>query len=252
MEEMTVYVVTGGNRGIGLGLVESLLSRPHTIVIASVRNAEAAAQLKSRISSTGQDSTLHILELDFSIAPSPPKILEALKATVPDLDHVDVLINNAAYISPLSIAAEISLEDLRQSFETNTYTPLMVFQAFWPLLQRSASAPKVIMVSSSVGSIGDQEPMPGGAYGPSKAALNWITRALHLQNEGTGLIAVALHPGWVQTDSGRFSASEWNYAPGPPHTLEESIAGMLSVIDNATRDSVSGSFVSFTGQVLSW
>ena len=108
------------------------------------------------------------------------------------------------------------------------------------------------MISSSVGSIRRQEPLPGSAYGPSKAALNWITRALHIQSVGMGLITVALHPGWVQTDSGRSSAREWNYAPGPPLSLAESVAGILKVIDGATREAVSGKFVTYSGEILPW
>ena len=98
------------------------------------------------------------------------------------------------------LTAETSAEDLRESFETNTIAPLMVFQAFWPLMQKSAATPKLVMTTSSVGSITQMEPMPGGAYGPTKAALNWITKSLHHQHER--LIAIALHPGWGQDAHG--------------------------------------------------
>jgi NAD(P)-dependent dehydrogenase (short-subunit alcohol dehydrogenase family) len=120
------------------------------------------------------------------------------------------------------------------------------------LLQKS-SHPKVIMMTSSVGSIiGAQEPLPGGTYEPSKAALNWITRALHLQHARENLVAVALHPGWVQTRSGEFAAMEWRYADEPPLSVDESVAGMLDVIDRATRATTSGQFVTYEGEVVPW
>ncbi|KJK65210.1 carbonyl reductase sniffer-like classical c SDR [Aspergillus parasiticus SU-1] len=246
-----VYVVTGGNRGLGLGLVKSLLARPATTVVASVRNEEAAASLQTetQAATAGEQSSLHILQLDFSSAVAPEKVAETFNAAT-GVDHIDVLICNAGYAAPMVPAALTSAEDLRASFETNTIAPLLVFQGLWPLLQKSAAAPKLINISSSVGSIGDQEPVPGGAYGPSRAAGNWITRALHVQHPN--LIVVALHPGWVQTRAGDFVAQQWGYAPGPPETIDNSVKGMLKVIDGATREATSGKFITYQGQELSW
>ncbi|KAJ6141768.1 hypothetical protein N7497_010867 [Penicillium chrysogenum] len=202
----TVYVVTGANRGLGLGLTKRLLERPATTVVASVRSHDAATSLRSDIESVavGENSTLHIIELDFSTALSPDEITTAFAAAVSAVTHIDVVICNAGFPTPMTPALVTSAEDLRKSFEVNTIAPLLVFQAFWPLMQRSASPPKIVVISSSVGSITCQEPFPGGAYGPSKAASNWLTKALHLQNEADGLVAFALHPGWVQTRAGGF------------------------------------------------
>lgn len=255
MADNTVYVITGGNRGLGLGLVKAFLARPSTTVIASVRNADAAASLKAEDIPLGAGSQLHVAILDLSSAIPPAQVLEAIEAATAGapVDHVDVLINNAAVCPPFTVAAETSAEDFRIAYETNTIAPMMVFQALWPLLQNTKTAgPRVINISSTVGGIANQEPVPGGSYGPSKAALNWLTRALHLQNEANGLVAVALHPGWVQTRAGDFAAKAWNYDAGPPTTVEESINGMVSVIDGAKRETVGGQFVMWTGETWPW
>ncbi|KAF4470801.1 aps10 [Fusarium albosuccineum] len=242
-EKNTVYVVTGANRGIGLGLVKALLSRPSTTVVATVRSDDAAASLKADIASVtkGDQSTLDVVKLDLSTAPTPEQVRNAIT-----VDHVDVLINNAGFSPPMNPAVETTADELRAAFETNTIGSLMVFQGLWPLLQKSA-APKVINVTSSVGCITHQE-APGGSYGPSKAALNWLTRALHTQNEG--LVAVALHPGWVKTRMGELCANDWGFPNAPFETIEGCVEGMLQIIDGATREKFSGKFVTYKGQEL--
>ncbi|KAH7303912.1 hypothetical protein B0I35DRAFT_363965 [Stachybotrys elegans] len=243
--ENTVYVITGANRGIGLGLAKAYLGRPRTTVIATVRNQQAADVLKSEISTVelGENSVLDIIELDFTRAESPEKIRSAF-----NIARIDVLINNAGAAGELNRAVETTAEDLRACFEINTIAPLMMFQALWPLMQK-AESPKLIMVTSTVGFITYQE-FPGGAYGPSKAALNWLTRALHLQEDK--LTAVALHPGWVQTAMGYSAAQDWKFAPGPPETIEGCVKGMIGIIDNATRDKYSGKFVTYKGEEYPW
>jgi NAD(P)-dependent dehydrogenase (short-subunit alcohol dehydrogenase family) len=78
------------------------------------------------------------------------------------------------------------------------------------------------------------------AYRSSKTALNMITRSL--ANDYPWLIAVALHPGWVQTDMGGLQA---------PTSIEESIAGLTRVIAGLRADD-SGQFRNFKGQTLPW
>ncbi|KAL7917401.1 hypothetical protein ACQKWADRAFT_306885 [Trichoderma austrokoningii] len=245
----TVYVVTGGNRGLGLGIVKSLLARPNTTVIATVRNEDGASTLsrEATAATKGLESSLQILELDLSAIGSTSEVKQAFKF---DIDHIDVLINNAGRTSPMVPATETTAEDLRAAFEVNTIAPLLVFQALWPLLQKSSS-PKLVMVTSSVGSIAEMEPVPGGAYGPSKAAQNWLTKALHLENKDSGLVTIALHPGWVQTRAGQFVADQWGFASGPPDTVESSVERMLKIIDEVSRET-SGIFTTQTGQILGW
>ncbi|KAJ4031135.1 hypothetical protein NW761_013201 [Fusarium oxysporum] len=233
----TVWVVTGGNRGIGLGLVKALLARPSVTVIATVRSSQARAALQDATVDLvkGDDAALSIIQLDFTDALSPGQIRNAF-----DIDHIDVLINNAAASFKSYPVLDIPTDDLRSAFEINTIGPLTLAQGLWPLLQKS-SAPKVVNVSSSVGCITYHE-VVAGAYGPSKAALNWLTRALHLQNEG--LVAFALHPGFVDT--------EWGFPHAMLESVEKAVKGSLGIIDGATRETVSGKFVSYKGQELPW
>lgn len=107
----------------------------------------------------------------------------------------------------------------------------------------------MVNVSSSVGCITYHE-VVAGAYGPSKAALNWLTRALHLQNEG--LVAFALHPGFVNTEMGESAATEWGFPHAMLEGVEEAVKGSLGIIDTSTRGNVSGKFVSYKGQEIPW
>ncbi|KAI5861939.1 short chain dehydrogenase/ reductase [Durotheca rogersii] len=257
MAANTVYVITGANRGLGLGLTKALLGRPSTTVIATVRNGEAVATLQSETDSitAANKTTLYILKLDFSSAVPPEKIIETFNAATGagDVSHADVLICNAASVFPMAPSAAVKAEHLRAAFEANTIASLLVFQAFWPLLQKSPSrAPKVVMVTSSLGCITNMERVPAGAYGPSKAALNYLAKSLHTQHEAGGLIAVALHPGWVQTRAGQSAAKDWGFPGEPPVSVDDSVKGMLDVIDKATRETASGKFVTQTGDVMPW
>lgn len=249
-----VYLITAGNRGLGLGLVKALLARPSTTVIATARNEDGIASLKAEDISYGPGSQLYTFPLDLSSAPDPQGLVSLFNdATGHSITYSDVLINNAACFPPMHSTVSIPAADLREAFEVNTIAPLAVFQAFHPLLLKSPTgSPKVINISSSVGSIGAQEPFPGGAYGPSKAALNWVTKGLHLQHEAEGLVAVALHPGWVKTRAGEFAAKEWGVDVEPPVTVEQSVKGMLEVIDGASRERYGGKFMSFDGSEIPW
>ncbi|EGU72246.1 hypothetical protein FOPG_10656 [Fusarium oxysporum f. sp. conglutinans race 2 54008] len=241
----TVWIVTGGNRGIGLGFVKALLARPSVTVIATVRNDQARSALEHATTDLvkGDSTVLRIVQLDFTYALSPEQIRDAF-----DIDHVDVLINNAAASLKSYPVLDIPTDDLRSAFEINTIGPLTVVQGLWPLLQKSP-APKVVNVSSSVGCITYHE-VVAGAYGPSKAALNWLMRALHLQDEG--LVAFALHPGFVNTEMGKSAATEWGLPLAMLESVGETVQGSLGLIDSATRETVSGKFVSYKGQELPW
>ena len=113
--------------------------------------------------------------------------------------------------------------------------------ALLPLLRRSSGA-KIVNLSSSLGSIGNNT--SGGAYGyrMSKAALNMASRSLAADLRDDGLVAVTISPGWVQTDMGGSDA---------PTPVAESAAGLLRVIDGLTLQD-SGGFFDYRGERLSW
>jgi NAD(P)-dependent dehydrogenase (short-subunit alcohol dehydrogenase family) len=256
MASNTVYVITGANRGIGLGLVQAYLARPSTTVVATVRNDAAAASLMAAINKVeiGSQSLLHVVQLDFSRQATAKSIRESFLAATNDIDHVDTLICSAGYATPMVPTITVTAKQLEECFQVNSIAPLITFQALWPLMDRVAApntaSPKLIVLSSSMGSMGDMEPFPGGAYGPSKAAVNYIVKSLHMQM--ARLVSVALHPGFVKTDMGNLAAKEWNYTAGPDCTIKDSVEGILKVVDEATRENVSGKFIEKTGVEIPW
>jgi norsolorinic acid ketoreductase len=113
------------------------------------------------------------------------------------LTTLSVVIANAGKAEFYGTVLQTPVEGAREHFNINTVGTLALFQAVHPLLTVTpdGTLSKFITVSSTVGSIGDMEqwPMSATAYGMSKAALNWLTRNIHIENPG--LIAFPIHPG---------------------------------------------------------
>jgi NAD(P)-dependent dehydrogenase (short-subunit alcohol dehydrogenase family) len=93
-----------------------------------------------------------------------------------------------------------------------------------------------------MGSIGDNKLGSYYGYRSTKAAVNAVMRSMAIDLKRLGIIAVALHPGWVKTDMG-----------GPHANLDvaTSVKGLRRVIAGLKRDD-SGRFLNYEGQELSW
>ena len=239
--------ITGCNRGIGLEYVKQFLSLPDSpeYIFATCRSLERAAELKSL--SEG-NKNLHVLEMDVND-------FESFRQVVSEVDKklkgrgLDLLLNNAG-IMDRSTLDQVTAENMMKVYETNTVAPLMLTKAFLPLLRRSASQRDnkesaktfIVNMSSGAGSIAGNTWSTMYPYRPSKTALNMITKSLSIDLAGDGIMAVALHPGWVQTDMGGQNATL---------TIKESVEGLVKVI-GSLNESKTGGFFDYSGKALPW
>ncbi|XP_068812535.1 C-signal isoform X1 [Struthio camelus] len=250
-------LVTGANRGIGLGIVRQLLQMPNPpeCVFAACRDPKGErAQELQHLASKYPNLVIMPLEVTdpASIQAAAARVGEHLKGS-----GLNLLINNAG-IAKLSFLDTETLESMSQIYTTNTIGPLLVSQAFLPLLKKAAqgspgselscSKAAIINMSSSAGSIEEVFVWDYGqciAYRCSKAALNMLTKCQSLGYREHGILCAALHPGWVQTDMG--STAEHK----PPLTVDMSVQGMLNVLSTLSEKDT-GTFLDWEGKVVSW
>lgn len=234
----TIYLITGANRGLGLpanpiallptnffpgigrGLAEAYLSQPNTTIIAAVRDAQASTSKKLADLPKGQSSQLIIVEIDSTKEEAPALVGKEL-LTKHNVDHIDVLIANAAIGDDYSPVAQVQLEEVKKHVEVNAYGPLLLFQAFVPFLSNSKS-PKFVGVGTPMASITGMEsrPYPTAAYGMSKVMLHWMVRKIHQENEN--IVAFVVDPGFVQTDMGNSGARRFGMEKATT-TIEDSV-----------------------------
>ncbi|KAF2219982.1 hypothetical protein BDZ85DRAFT_267915 [Elsinoe ampelina] len=245
----STILVTGASRGIGKGLVSELLLRNNTTVIAAVRNVTDGSSQQLNDLAKGSNSRLILIKIDSSSENDAAKSAEEIQQKF-GIGKVDTVIANAGIAKHYGPVAYTPIQEVKDHFTVNTLGPLTLFQAFWPLLQHSSN-PKFVAVSTGLSSIGGMGnlPMPAGAYGSSKAMLNFLVRKIHFENEH--LISFVISPGWVQTDMGNAGAVASGMEAAPT-TLQDSVAGILQKIDQATRESSGGKFLSFDETAFSW
>ncbi|KAI1459955.1 NAD(P)-binding protein [Annulohypoxylon moriforme] len=248
----TVVFISGVSRGIGNGFAKAYLSRPQHTVIGSIRESSSSApgveELKAFPAANG--SKLLLVTIENTSPTDPQKALEAVKSE--GIGHLDLVIANAGG-SPLPPTPldRVSMDEMTTTYQVNAVGPLMLFQACRPLLQK-ASAPKWVSISTGGGSItlmGKIRSWDGTSYAAAKASLNWLTRAIHFTNEW--LVAITFTPGLVQTEPGNWIAKEWGLEKAT-YTIDESVEGMMKVIDGATREETSGKFFNLKNEKLPW
>jgi len=178
MATPTVYLVSGSNKGIGLGLVTQLAARPNVIVFAGARTPSDASALRALASE--HRGTFHILQLVSGDE-------EGNRAAVAELNKIavrlDVVIANAGIAKHMGPALETPPDEMREHYGVNVIGTLVLFQATYALLSASTPSPKFIPISSSAGSIenGAKAPLKVLAYGASKATGNYLARRLYYE-----------------------------------------------------------------------
>ncbi|XP_042653375.1 C-factor-like isoform X2 [Tyto alba] len=141
---------------------------------------------------------------------------------------LNLLINNAGMAKVSSLDTETP-ENMIHVYTTNMVGPLLLGQAFLPLLKKAAqgslgsalscSKAAIINMSSSAGSIEEIYLWNHGqvvSYRCSKAALNMLTKCQSLRYREHGILCAALHPGWVQTNTGNSVGHALGVSPDFP------------------------------------
>ncbi|MBV8140461.1 MAG: SDR family NAD(P)-dependent oxidoreductase [Verrucomicrobia bacterium] len=197
MKEQKTALVTGANKGIGHEIVGQLLAKGLRVILTA-RN-EAAGQ-KAANSFRGD---VQFLPMDVS---DDASIEKAARAYGERSDALDVLINNAGIYPDENVdILTIRREQLVKTFQTNTFGPLSVTQAFLPFLKKSDAA-RVINISSGYGEVGGlSQKVP--SYCLSKLALNGVTIMLDQALRPQGIAVYVMCPGWVRTDMGGANAT---------------------------------------------
>lgn len=229
---MACFVVTGSNRGIGLGFVQALLARGDT-VFATCRAPAQAMQLHA---CDPKDGRLIVLTLDIGDAAS---IHDAAAQIAASGQTVDVLIHNAGIYSDHETLGSIGFAPMLEAIRINALGPLVLTEALLPVLKQSAQ-PKIVAISSGYGSISANIGGFPYTYATSKATLNQVMRCI--AHDLSGVITVIFNPGWVQTDMG---------GDGAQFSVEESVAGMLKQMD-ALTPAQNGRFYSHLGEKEPW
>lgn len=216
-------LVIGANRGIGLALCKRLKERGRE-VLAACRRPSAALQALGVHVEAGVDVTSD----------------EAVSTLVRRLEGmtVDELICNAGILREDGLD-HVDLDQVREQLEVNAIGPLRVVKALRGQLRPGG---KIALITSRMGSIGDNS--SGGEYGyrMSKAALNAAGVSLARDLAGARIAVAILHPGYVRTDM---------TSGGGNIDADEAARQLCDRLDALTLET-SGTFWHANGQVLPW
>lgn len=226
---METIVITGANRGIGLELTKQYLQAGKHVV-AGCRHpdkAEALGKLGGK---------LDVVALDVASESDVAALVAHLNG-----EAVDVLINNAGvWGGEHQGLLDMDYAEWLRTLEINSVAPLRVTAALLPNLKRG-KRPRVIAISSQMGAFA----MKGAgmyAYRSSKAAVSKVMQTLAEELAPDGIIAIPVHPGWVQTDMG---------GPNAQLPAHDSVGGLVRLIENL-RPEQSGRFWRWDGSEHPW
>jgi NAD(P)-dependent dehydrogenase (short-subunit alcohol dehydrogenase family) len=207
MNERTIVLVTGANKGIGYEIAAGLGALGWSVGVGA-RDDQRRQGAVERLRAAGVDAFGVPLDVtDDASATAAARLIEE------QAGRLDVLVNNAAISGGMpQEPTRVDPAAIRAVVETNVIGVVRVTNAMMPLLRRSAS-PRIVNMSSSVGSLTRQsgpaaEQTAGPvavAYAPSKTFLNAVTLQYARELSGTNILINAGCPGYVATDLNGFS-----------------------------------------------
>jgi 3-oxoacyl-[acyl-carrier protein] reductase len=188
---MRSVIVTGGSRGLGLGIARKLIESGFcVIVIARKEGSEfAAAKIETEQSQSG---ALHFVPFDLMEIEAIPALVRSLRK---EFGPIYGLVNNAA-MSVDGVLAQTSTHNIEQVVRLNTTSP-MVLTKYAVRFMMADGGGRIVNISSIVASTGYSGL---SVYAATKASLIGFTRSLAREVGRAGVNVNAVAPGFVSTE----------------------------------------------------
>jgi NAD(P)-dependent dehydrogenase (short-subunit alcohol dehydrogenase family) len=238
-----VALVTGGTRGIGLGIVEALAEAgAHVIVSSKVPKPEVIARLKAA------GHTIDYLQADMQDAVAPAKLVADATAIT---GRLDILVNNAG-VAQHGDTHSFTEANYRRLMDINVDAVFRACQAALVPMRKQQSG--VILNIGSISGYISNIPQPQAAYNASKAAVHMLTKSIASDYAGEGIRANAIAPGYIDTDmtAGGFANPEWSpvwrgMTPMPKVGTPEDIGAAALYLCSAASSYVTGEVLVIDG-----
>jgi NAD(P)-dependent dehydrogenase (short-subunit alcohol dehydrogenase family) len=182
-------VVTGTSAGIGARLAS-------TLVLAGARVAAIARRptiLDDEVMSTGR-----LTSISADLAEHVQTTSAADQCLAAFGGHVDILVNNAAFIAGGVKAEDESYDEIRRTLAVNLEAPILLAQKFFPGMKEAGSG-SIVNITSIVASVGIGR-FPQAVYSATKGGLEALTREWAAQWSRYGIRINSLAPGFIETE----------------------------------------------------
>jgi short-subunit dehydrogenase len=190
-------IVTGASSGIGRAAVIKLVESGYQVFGLARSYNKLALNLATSSSGTSSREIGQYIPIEFDI--TKPEIFDYVITKITSETKESMvygLVNNAGYVEPGSIE-DITMNDLRNQFETNFFGLVDFTKKVLPLmLQRREIGGRIVNVSSLGGLI--SLPLIG-AYSASKHALEAVSDALRMELWNTNIKVITINPGVIET-----------------------------------------------------
>jgi NAD(P)-dependent dehydrogenase (short-subunit alcohol dehydrogenase family) len=182
-------LIIGGGGGLGAATARALAESGANVALVG-RTEEQLATLAKAVRSLGRQATYVVADVAHASA-----VREAVASARERLGPISLLINAAATTTPIGRIAALDPEEWTHSLAVNLHGPFYAIRAVLPEMLEYGSG-RILNVSA--GAV--ITPHTGlAAYGTAKAGINHLTRSLALELDGTGVIAVSINPGTMDT-----------------------------------------------------
>lgn len=226
---MKTALITGANKGIGLEFSRQLKEKGY-YVIGCCRNPDQADNLNKLAD--------EVIKLDVTNDNDITSMAEILNNR-----PIDLLVNNAGTSGEQGVTVgNVNRENFINVLNVNCISVLKICDALLSNIQ-SSEEKNILVISSRMGSISDNEQGRSYAYRSSKAALNCAMRSYAIDVKSTGVHVMLIHPGWVKTDMG---------GPNGLVEVQTSVSGMLEQVEKKMSKSHAEILQRFDGETIAW
>ncbi len=185
-----IAIVTGGARGIGKAITETLAQNGIKVIANYNKSKEQAEKLKKELEE--KNIIIDIIQADISKKEECEKIIEY---TIKKYGKIDILINNAG-ISKVQLIDEVTEKDWNEMINTNLYSAFCMCQLAVPYMIKEKKG-NIINISSVWGIVGASQEI---LYSITKAGMDGLTKALAKEVGPSNIKVNSIAPGYINTD----------------------------------------------------